>query len=159
MNFKKWVKSIQTAGYNGARTVCTIRWHHKISTLASTSMELQLNFYRILSFSFLKSDIFFNSEKSFEKGFCPDVLVFAKRPDPALYIKKEEAVIEFVTGNKFFCNEFLFIVITQPDEKWVNAFVCLYFFLFHSILFIKVQVFWEGQKDWKKSPTWFDITE
>jgi hypothetical protein len=22
MNFKKWVKSIQTAGYNGARTVC-----------------------------------------------------------------------------------------------------------------------------------------
>ena len=25
MNFKKWVKSIQTAGYNGARTVC-IQW-------------------------------------------------------------------------------------------------------------------------------------
>ena len=24
MNFKKWVKSIQTAGYNGARTVCII---------------------------------------------------------------------------------------------------------------------------------------
>ena len=23
MNFKKWVKSIQTAGYNGARTVCS----------------------------------------------------------------------------------------------------------------------------------------
>ena len=24
MNFKKWVKSIQTAGYNGARTVHTL---------------------------------------------------------------------------------------------------------------------------------------
>ena len=23
MNFKKWVKSVQTAGYNGARTVYT----------------------------------------------------------------------------------------------------------------------------------------
>ena len=28
MNFKKWVKSIQTAGYNGARTVVLITdWH------------------------------------------------------------------------------------------------------------------------------------
>ena len=25
MNFKKWVKSIQTAGYNGARTVDTFK--------------------------------------------------------------------------------------------------------------------------------------
>ena len=25
MNFKKWVKSIQTAGYNGARTVVELR--------------------------------------------------------------------------------------------------------------------------------------
>ena len=29
MNFKKWVKSIQTAGYNGARTVYRIdNWIH-----------------------------------------------------------------------------------------------------------------------------------
>ena len=27
MNFKKWVKSIQTAGYNGARTVYTNQKH------------------------------------------------------------------------------------------------------------------------------------
>ena len=25
MNFKKWVKSIQTAGYNGARTVVVLK--------------------------------------------------------------------------------------------------------------------------------------
>ena len=31
MNFKKWVKSIQTAGYNGARTVFNIQaWNYKI---------------------------------------------------------------------------------------------------------------------------------
>ena len=28
MNFKKWVKSIQTAGYNGARTVISITLKH-----------------------------------------------------------------------------------------------------------------------------------
>ena len=31
MNFKKWVKSIQTAGYNGARTVFNNQaWNYKI---------------------------------------------------------------------------------------------------------------------------------
>ena len=37
MNFKKWVKSIQTAGYNGARTVYEeiLKWHsHSLSLSA-----------------------------------------------------------------------------------------------------------------------------
>ena len=32
MNFKKWVKSIQTAGYNGARTVSIIEKINKVKT-------------------------------------------------------------------------------------------------------------------------------
>ena len=35
MNFKKWVKSIQTAGYNGARTVYSF-------TIHSTNKEIYL---------------------------------------------------------------------------------------------------------------------
>jgi hypothetical protein len=35
MNFKKWVKSIQTAGYNGARTVyCFFLSYYSIEVLA-----------------------------------------------------------------------------------------------------------------------------
>ena len=38
MNFKKWVKSIQTAGYNGVRTVIfiLIAWNILISELYSS---------------------------------------------------------------------------------------------------------------------------
>jgi hypothetical protein len=37
MNFKKWVKSIQTAGYNGARTV------HKIPKFIQNSAKVHRN--------------------------------------------------------------------------------------------------------------------
>ena len=35
MNFKKWVKSIQTAGYNGARTVFALLFNMQMQKLAS----------------------------------------------------------------------------------------------------------------------------
>ena len=34
MNFKKWVKTIQTVGYNGARTVCQLTTAELISSLS-----------------------------------------------------------------------------------------------------------------------------
>jgi hypothetical protein len=39
MNFKKWVKSIQTAGYNGARTVDEVP-QIKSQTMQDTLMNL-----------------------------------------------------------------------------------------------------------------------
>ena len=50
MNFKKWVKSIQTAGYNGARTVYIITVQillvgHKISHLVLKLPEGQIKLY------------------------------------------------------------------------------------------------------------------
>ena len=44
MNFKKWVKSIQTAGYNGARTV------DKNPALRSVQLETpKLNVFAVLN--------------------------------------------------------------------------------------------------------------
>ena len=39
MNFKKWVKSIQTAGYNGVRTVHTSLWPRRTIILFLMSLD------------------------------------------------------------------------------------------------------------------------
>ena len=43
MNFKKWVKSIQTAGYNGARKVIQDRLRNTTFSMISFSMALELD--------------------------------------------------------------------------------------------------------------------
>ena len=66
MNFKKWVKSIQTAGYNGARTV--IR------------MLTQINFLK--SFPFIKKGLnklnvscTYYLDRKKNKNFFPDLFI------------------------------------------------------------------------------------
>ena len=59
MNFKKWVKSIQTAGYNGARTVF---WEGEISTLLlsvctvdKSKVEIEQNFVAFSEYTNFKT--------------------------------------------------------------------------------------------------------
>ena len=53
MNFKKWVKSIQTAGYNGARTVYNKAYGiYKSLGFVIQKMVVQGSGYRISANSF-----------------------------------------------------------------------------------------------------------
>ena len=62
MNFKKWVKSIQTAGYNGARTVISI------SSIWSTELHsYKIYIYECKSTSFATwSKIYFDVDYDFQ---------------------------------------------------------------------------------------------
>ena len=146
MNFKKWVKSIQAAAYNGARTVYNLLFfiHYLFKTKKNHSLKIGPNFWGLVST--LSSLISVQHNLILFEKIFPPTCIFTytneKRShtqcaETRCYLKKKvrQQTLQFQKiqhqKSNFYCRNYINQHKSAYSEIFLKFFCCFLFIFFH----------------------------